>query len=172
MLVQHATICRVQYARICVQNFKLISSKMAELWHNTYQKETIFRMLSFNRFWCLSVLGHFLCSLRKSDLKTWITPLNPDFFIWPFLPGDLRWPWPILWSRSTGNDTNVRDTIHANSLALFELNSEILLTDVTKPEKSNTLALTWPVTSPVTPRSLSSIFHDSFSRVFKCHLNF
>ena len=35
--------------------------------------------------------------------------------------------------------TNVRDTIHANSLALFELNISILLADVTKPEKSNIL---------------------------------
>ena len=39
-------------------------------------------------------------------------------------------------------DTNVRDTIHADSLALFELNIEILLADVTKPEKSNILTLT------------------------------
>ena len=38
--------------------------------------------------------------------------------------------------------TNVRDTIHADSLALFELNIEILLADVTKPEKSNILTLT------------------------------
>ena len=38
--------------------------------------------------------------------------------------------------------TNVRDTIHADSLDLFELNIEILLADVTKPEKSNILALT------------------------------
>ena len=32
--------------------------------------------------------------------------------------------------------TDVSDTIHADSLALFELNIEILLADVTKPEKS------------------------------------
>ena len=38
--------------------------------------------------------------------------------------------------------TNVRDTIHADSLALFELNIEILLADVTKPAKSNILTLT------------------------------
>ena len=37
---------------------------------------------------------------------------------------------------------NVRDTIHADSLALFELNIEILLADVTKP-KSRTFCL-WP----------------------------
>ena len=38
--------------------------------------------------------------------------------------------------------TNVRDTIHANSLALFEFNIAILLADVTKPEKSNIFTLT------------------------------
>ena len=32
--------------------------------------------------------------------------------------------------------TDVSDTIHADSLALFALNIESLLTDVTKPEKS------------------------------------
>ena len=31
---------------------------------------------------------------------------------------------------------HVSDTIHADSLALFALNIEILLADVTKPEKS------------------------------------
>ena len=43
--------------------------------------------------------------------------------------------------------TDVSDTIHADSLALFALNIEILLADVTKPEKSKILTLTWPVTS-------------------------
>ena len=38
--------------------------------------------------------------------------------------------------------TNVRDTIHADSLALFEVNIDILLVDVTKPEKSNIFTLT------------------------------
>ena len=56
-----------QYVRgngwwICVQNFKLISSKMAEIWHKTCQKQAlftsfrdftvIFRILYFDRFWC------------------------------------------------------------------------------------------------------------------------
>ena len=41
----------------------------------------------------------------------------------------------MLWSQSTGNDTyKCHDTIHADSLALFALNIEILLSDVTKPE--------------------------------------
>ena len=38
--------------------------------------------------------------------------------------------------------TNVRDTIHADWVTLFELNIEISLADVTKPEKSNILTLT------------------------------
>ena len=49
--------------------------------------------------------------------------------------------------------TDVSDTIHADSLALFELNIEILLADVAKPEKSKILTLTWPVTSSVTSGS-------------------
>ena len=49
--------------------------------------------------------------------------------------------------------TDVSDTIHADSLALFAFNLEIVLTDVTKPKKSNILILTWPVTSSVTSRS-------------------
>ena len=53
---------------------------------------------------------------------------------------------------------NVRDNIHADSLALFEFNIEILLAYVTKPEKSNILTLAWPVTSLVTPRSLKFVF--------------
>ena len=49
--------------------------------------------------------------------------------------------------------TDVSDTINADSLALFTLNIEILLADVTKPEKSKILTLTWPVTSSVTSGS-------------------
>ena len=45
---------------------------------------------------------------------------------------------------------NVSDAIHADSLTLFALNIEILLADVTMPEMSNILTLTWPVTSLVT----------------------
>ena len=49
-----------------------------------------------------SVLGSFFSrSLRKSDLKTCIAALNHDFFCLTFSPGDLRWPWPVLWSQST-----------------------------------------------------------------------
>ena len=47
---------------ICVQNFKSIFLKMAEIWHKTCQKQVlftsfrdftvIFRILFFDRFWC------------------------------------------------------------------------------------------------------------------------
>ena len=38
--------------------------------------------------------------------------------------------------------TDASDNIYADSLALFVLNIEILLADVTKPEKSKILTLT------------------------------
>ena len=66
--------------------------------------------------------------------------------------------------------TNVRDTIHADSLALVELNIEILLSDVTKPEKSNILTLTWPVTSLVTSRSLKIVLPLQFFQGFQMPL--
>ena len=102
-------------------------------------------------------LGHFSRSLRKSKLKTCIAALNHEFFCLTFFTWWPEMPWPVLWSQSTGNDTDVSDTIHADSLALFALNIEILLTDVTKPEKFKVLTLTWPVTSSVTS---GSIFFD------------
>ena len=49
--------------------------------------------------------------------------------------------------------TNVSDTIHADSLALFVHNIENLLADVTKPEISNIPTSIRPVTSSVTSRS-------------------
>ena len=68
--------------------------------------------------------------------------------------------------------TNVRNTIHADSLAFFELNIAILLADVTKPEKSNILNLTWPVTSLVTPRSIKFSFPEQFFQGFQMTLEF
>ena len=64
------------------------------------------------------------------------------------------------------------DTIRADSLALFELNIAILLADVTKPEKSNILTLTWPVTSLVTPRSIKFVFPQQFFQGFQMPLEF
>ena len=101
-----------------------------------------------------SVLGSFFAFFTKIWPKNmYRSSKSRNFFVWPFSPGDLRWPWPVLWSQSTGNNTDVSDTIHADSLALFALNIDILLADVTKPEKSKMLTLTWPVTSSVTSGS-------------------
>ena len=61
---------------IFVQNFKSISSKMAEIWHKTCQKQAlftsfrdftgIFRILFFDRFWCFkNVLGSFFAFFAK-----------------------------------------------------------------------------------------------------------
>ena len=50
------------------------------------------------------------------------------------------------------------ETLSMSTRYLFELNIENLLADVTKPEKSNILTLTWYVTSLVTPRSLKFVF--------------
>ena len=52
--------------------------------------------------------------------------------------------------------TDVSDTIHADSLALFALNIEILLADVTKPEKSKIVTdLTCDVISDLRVKSLT-----------------
>ena len=68
--------------------------------------------------------------------------------------------------------TNVSDTIHADSLALFALNIGILLADVTKPEMSNLLTLNCPVTSLVTPRSLKFVFLRQILQGFRMPLEF
>ena len=103
-----------------------------------------------------SVLGSFFAFLAKIWLKNmYRSSKTRFFFVWPFSPGDLRWPWLVLWSQSTGNDT-YRCQWHYPCrfiLPLFALNIEILLSDVTKPEKSKILTLTWPVTSSVTSGS-------------------
>ena len=90
---------------ICVQNFKSISSKMAELWHKTCWKQPNLPIFAIFIFWPILILqkvflGHFSCSLRKFNLKTCIAVPYHDFFLggWPFLPDDLRWPWPVLCS--------------------------------------------------------------------------
>ena len=89
---------------ICVYNFKSISSKIAELWHKTCLKQPNFFIFDIFIFWTILIfqkvfLGHFSCSLRKVDLKTCIA-VYITFFLggWPFLPDDLRWPWPVICS--------------------------------------------------------------------------
>ena len=68
--------------------------------------------------------------------------------------------------------TDVSDTIHADLLALFVLNIAVLLADVTKPEMSNILTLTWPVTSLVTPRSIKFVFPRQFFQDFQMPFEF
>ena len=116
----------------------------------------IFQFRFFDRFWCFKKCFRviFSRSLRKSDLKTCIAALNHDFFAWPFLLGDLTWPWPLLWPQNTGNDANkCQWHYQCRFIGFVCVNIEIVLADVAKPEKSNILTLTWPVTSSVTSRS-------------------
>ena len=88
---------------ISAHNFKSTSSsKMAEIWHKTCQKQALFtsfkviwrlyRDLIFYRFWRFKkFLRSFSRSLRKSDLQTCITALNPDLLVLPFF----TW-WPEM----------------------------------------------------------------------------
>ena len=75
--------------------FKLISSKIAEIWHKICQKQAlftsfrdstvIFLILFFGRFWRFKrCVGSFSRSLRKSDLKTCIALLNHEMFCLTF----------------------------------------------------------------------------------------
>ena len=53
-----------------------------------------------------SVLGSFFAFFAKIWPKNMYRSSKSRFFlVWPFSPGDLRWPWPVLWSQSTRNDT-------------------------------------------------------------------
>ena len=100
--------------------------------------------------------GHFSRSLRKSDLKTCIAALNYEKKLFDLFHL-VTWDDLDLYYGHKAQEmilTDVSDTIHADSLALFALNIEILLADVTKPEKSKILTLTWPVTSSVTSGSI------------------
>ena len=110
-----------------------------------------------------SVLGSFFAFLEKiwpksdlkSDLKTCIAALNHDFFLFDLFHL-VTWDDLDLYYGHKAQEmilTDVSDTIHADSLALFALNIDILLADVTKPEKSKILTLTWSVTSSVTSGS-------------------
>ena len=53
-----------------------------------------------------SVLGSFFAFFAKIWPKNmYRSSKSRKFFAWPFLPGDLTWPWPLLWLQSTVNDT-------------------------------------------------------------------
>ena len=52
-----------------------------------------------------SVLGSFFAFFAKIWPKNmYRSSKSRIFFAWPFLPGDLTWPWPLLWSWSTVKD--------------------------------------------------------------------
>ena len=114
-----------------------------------------------------SVLGSFFAFFAKIWPKNMYgTSKSRNFFAWPFSPGDLRWPWPVLWSQSTGNDTYkmLVTLCMPIQLALFALNIEILLADVTKPEKSK--ILDFDLTCDVTQWPPRSIKFDLLPRQF------
>ena len=151
---------------ICVHNFRSISSKITEIWRKRCQKQAlftsfrdltmIFQILFFDRFWRFKkCLGPFSSSLRKPDQKTCIAALNPETF-WFDLFYLVTWHDLDLSYGHKAQEmilTHVSNTTHADSLALFALNIKIVLVNITQTEKSNILALTWPVTSSVTSRS-------------------
>ena len=59
-----------------------------------------------------SDLGSFFAFFAKIWPKNmYRSSKSRNFFVWPFSPGDLRWPWPVLWSQSTGNDTYMSVTL-------------------------------------------------------------
>ena len=151
---------------ICVQNFKSISSKMAEIWHETCQKLALFtsfrdltvisRILFLTDFDASkSVLGSFFAFFEKTWPKTMYRSSKSRKNLFDLFHL-VTWDDLDLYYGHKAQElilTDVSDTIHADSLALFALNIEILLVDVTKPEKSKILTLTWPVTSSVTSGS-------------------
>ena len=62
------------------------------------------------------------------------------FIWWPE-----RWPWNTLWSQGTGNDTyKCQRHYQCLFVGFVSANIELWLADVTKPEKSKILTLTWP----------------------------
>ena len=101
------------------------------------------------------VTESFFAFFAKSDIKTCIAALNPEI-VWFDLFYLVTWDDLDLYYCHKAQEmilTNFSDTIRADSLALFALHIKIVLADVTKPEKSIILTLTWPMTSSVTSSS-------------------
>ena len=121
-----------------------------------------------------SVLGSFFAFFAKIWPKTCIAGRNRDFVLFDLFYL-VTWDDLDLYYGHKAQKmllTNVSDTIHADSLALVALNIGILHADVTKPEMSNILTLTWPVTSLVTKRSLKFAFSHQFFQGFQMPLDF
>ena len=67
----------------------------------------------------------------------------------------LRWPWPVLWSQSTGNDTYIQMSVTL-SMPIHWLCLRVTSTfysPMSPSPKSRKFWLTWPVTSSVTSGS-------------------
>ena len=75
--------------------------------------------------------------MRKSDLKTCIAALNLEFFWFDLFYLVTRDDLDLYYGHKAQEMiiTNVSDTMHADSSGLLALNIEIVLADVTKPEK-------------------------------------
>ena len=102
-----------------------------------------------------SVLGSFFAFFAKIWPKNMYRSSKSQFFLFDLFHL-VTWDDLDLYYGHKAQEmilTDVSDTIHADSLALFALNIEILLADVTKSEKAKILTLTWPVTSSVTSGS-------------------
>ena len=98
-----------------------------------------------------SILGSFFAFFAKIWPKNMYRSSKPRIFLFDVFHL-VTWDDLDLYYGNKAQEmilTDVSDTMHADSLALFALNIEILLADVTKPEKSKILTLTWPVTSSV-----------------------
>ena len=118
---------------------------------------------------------HWLCLRLTSKFYS---PMSPS-------PKSRKfWLWPDLWRHQwpPGQFFYLVRVVHVQGYRMaFEiwksvqcvvLNIEILLADVTKPEMSNILTLTWPVTSLVTPRSIKFVFLRQFFQGFQMPLEF
>ena len=151
-----------------------ISSRYLQKWlryNIKHVKNRHFRTLPFRHFATLpwfsyfcfltdfdaskSVLGSFFAFLVKIWAKNMYRSSKSRFFLFDLFHL-MTWDDHDLYYGHKAQEmilTDVSDTIHADSLALCTLNIEILLADVTKPEQSKIMTLTWPVTSSVTSGS-------------------
>ena len=168
---------------IRVQNFKSMSSKMAEIWHKTCQKQALFTSFVFSiQLYFLtdfdaskSVLGSFFSRyLRKSDLKTCIAALNHDFFVWPFF----TW-WPdmtltsIMVIKHSKWYLQMSETLSMPISWLCLCLTSQFCSPMSPSPKCRTFWL-WPdLWRHSWPRGQYNLFSlGSFSRAFKFRLNF
>ena len=104
-----------------------------------------------------SVLEPFFASFAKIWPRNMYRSSKSRVFL-PFLPGDLRWRWPVLWSHSTGNDTYKCQGHYPCRFIGFVCawHRNCARRWCHQARKVEILTLTWPVTSSVTSRSPDS----------------